>query len=493
MTFEDYYKQLGLAKYPFGVFTSEGERDVFDDIYLPPQNHSVILEGLKNTTAIIIGERGTGKTALSIDLDGRLASGKNLLVRIEEFSDLKVGYEPNDAYRFLTERIVAAFFLNYAERPSALWELSKEDRVDLSMFLHEYLGASTKNLLLDKLKKIQNGPIKRLFIGGYNMVRVVLNYGLKAATMAVSDALTKHFSSLPPIETGNSEYLPRVEAEVDTSFEQGQRQYYYLEKFCRLAKKAGFEKIYIFIDKLDEDPRFQNDAEEVADFLRPIASDNKILTSDLFHSVLFAWSTPFNYIRESVRTQKLSFTSLTWDRPDLEKVLAKRVAKYTADGVAQDLDLLEQASSTAKTLIFEMCNRNPRDLWHLMDKAFQEQFKLDPSQKITDTAIAAAVQRFVSEFNYYEYYPRKSNARANTMDVYKYIKHLQKLDDTRFTKDKLNTLAGTGGSTNNYVVAMENMGLIRNTKEKAQGGAVMYEIADPKVRFAMQNGLQIAN
>ena len=107
MTFEEYYKHLGLEKYPFGVFTSEGEKDVFDDIYLPPQNHSVILEGLTNTSAFVIGERGTGKTAMSMDLGEKLSSNKNLLLRIEEFSDLKIGYEHNDAYRFLTDRIVA--------------------------------------------------------------------------------------------------------------------------------------------------------------------------------------------------------------------------------------------------------------------------------------------------------------------------------------------------------------------------------------------------
>lgn len=491
MTFEEYYKQLGLAKYPFGVFMSEGEGEVFDDIYLPPQNHSVILEGLKNTSAIVIGERGTGKTALSIDLGGRLASEKRLLVRIEEFSDLKLNYEPNDAYRFLTERLVTAFFLSYAERQSSLWSLSKDDRIDLSMFLHEYLGASTKELLLAKLKKIQNGPVKRFFIGTYNTCRVAMNYGLKAATMAVSDALTKHFSSLPPVDTGDTEYFKRLDVEVDTAFDRGQREYYYLDKFCALAIKAGFEKVYLFIDKLDEDPRFKNDAEDVAEFLRPLASDNKILTSDRFHTVLFAWSTPFNYIRESVRTQKLSFTSLTWDRTSLEKVLSKRVATYSGDSPAPDL--LEIASTSSKDLVFEMCNRNPRDLWHIMDKSFQEQFKLDPTARIGDEAISSAIRRFVKEFNYYEYYPRKSNARANTMDVYRYIAHLQKLDEARFTKDRLSTLAGTGGSTNNYVVAMENMGLIRNTGEKAQGGAVLYEISDPKVRFAMENGIQIGD
>ncbi|MBN4969534.1 hypothetical protein JY439_03530 [Stenotrophomonas maltophilia] len=491
MTFEDYYKRLGFVKYPFGVFTSEGELDFFDGIYLPPDNHSVILEGLKNTSAIVVGERGTGKTALSIDLGDRLASDKNLLVRVEEFSDLKINYEPNDAYRFITERIVASFFLSYAKRQSSLWSLSKEDRLDLSMFLHEYLGASTKALLLEKLKRIQNGPFKRFLIGAYNSVRVVLNYGLKAATMAVSDALTKHFSSLPPIETGSAEYFGRITAEVDTSFEQGQRQYFYLEKICALAVRAGFEKIYVFVDKIDEDPRFQNDAEDIADFLRPLASDNKILTSNRFHTVLFAWSTPFNYIREGVRTQKLSFTSLTWDRSSLEKVLERRLAKFS-DG-AVGLELLDEASIESKNLVFDMCNRNPRDLWHIMDKSFQEQYKIDPSEKIGDTAILSAVRRFVMEFNYYEYYPRKSNARSNSMDVYKYIKHLQKLDGARFTKDRLSTLAGTGGSTNNYVVAMENMGLIRNTGDKAQGGAVVYEISDPKVKYAMESGIQIGD
>ncbi|WDK35503.1 hypothetical protein JH300_20030 [Xanthomonas campestris pv. campestris] len=491
MTFDEYYKTLGLVKYPFGVFTSEGEREVFDDIYLPPNNHSVILEGIKSTSAIIVGERGTGKTALSIDLGDRLASDKHLLVRVEEFSDLKLGYDSNDVYRFLTERIVAGFFLSYANRQSSLWKLSKEDRLDLSMFLHNYLGASTKDLLLSKLKRIQNGVIKRSLVGVYNTGRVILNYGLKAATMAFSDALTKHFSSLPPIETGNSEYFGRLDLEVDTSFDQTQRQYYYLDKICTLATKAGFDKIYILIDKIDEDPRFQNDAEDVADYLRPLASDNKILTSDRFHTVLFAWSTPFNYIRESVRTQKLSFTSLTWDRPSLEKVLTKRITKFSEGSIG--LDLLDGTSVESKELVFEMCNKNPRDLWHIMDRSVQEQFKLDPSSKISDQAVSAAIRRFVLEFNYYEYYPRKSNARANTMDVYKYIKHLQKLDGTRFTKDRLSTQAGTGGSTNNYVIAMENMGIIKNTGEKAQGGAVVYEISDPKVRYAMENGIQISD
>jgi hypothetical protein len=75
------------------------------------------------------------------------------------------------------------------------------------------------------------------------------------------------------------------------------------------------------------------------------------------------------------------------------------------------------------------------------------------------------------------------------MDVYSYIAHLQKLDETSFTKNKLDMMAGTGGSTNNYVVGMENIGLIKKVDQKS--GNSIYSIADPKVIYAMKNGITI--
>ncbi|WP_047279401.1 P-loop ATPase, Sll1717 family [Pseudomonas lundensis] len=492
MTFEQYYQSLGLAKYPFSVYTSEAESDFFNAIYLKPQNHSIILEGLKNTSSIIIGERGTGKTALSIDFAEILSTPKNLIVRIEEFSSLELEYDQNKLYKFFLERLVSEFFNYHADKPSSLWKYSKEDRIDLSMFLHEYLGASTRELLKDKVSKIQNGLIKRVSLGAYNSLRSILNYGLKATTKVISDTITQHFSSLPPFEGTSAEYFQRLNIEIDTSFEANQQQYFYLERFCRLIRKSGFSKIYIFIDKIDEDPRFHNDAEDISAFMSPIASDNKLLTSSLFHTVLFVWSTPFNYIKDRVRTQKLCLTSLSWDRNELEKVLDKRLLSYSSPGVDTPINIFDNCSIDRVDLIFNMCNRNPRDLWHILNKSFEEQFKINPNSSPTDQAIDAAIRRFVVEFNYYEYYPRKSNAKANSMDIYRYIKHLQKLDNPKFTKDKLNVVAGTGSSTSNYVVSMENMGLIKRTSEKAQGGAVIYEIADPKVCFAMLNNIEVA-
>lgn len=76
MSFESYYKGLGFSKYPFGVFTSEGEKKDLSDLFLKPENYSIITEGLQNTSAIITGERGGGKTALSLNLQAELESKK---------------------------------------------------------------------------------------------------------------------------------------------------------------------------------------------------------------------------------------------------------------------------------------------------------------------------------------------------------------------------------------------------------------------------------
>ncbi|MEW5931005.1 MAG: hypothetical protein AB1941_26375 [Gemmatimonadota bacterium] len=451
------------------------------------------MEGLRNTSAIVVGERGTGKTALSLDVSKELASEEALLVRIEEFSALGRDFAAEDLYHFLTQRIAAEYFLKAADHPGWLWRLNKDERVDLSLFLHRFLGASSTRQLREKIYKIQNKPLKRWAINTYNFTRVVLNYGLKAATKVASDALTKHFSSLPTIDSGDTEYFQRIEAEVDDSFTVEQRKYYYLERICTLALKSGISKIYVTIDKLDEDPRFENDAEDIGEFLVKIASDNKILTAGFFHLLLFSWSTPFNLIKSNVRTQKITFQTLDWEIDDLRRVAGKRLASYSERKLTSIKDIFQDGCDAEIEQVLQMCNRNPRDLWHILDQCLKAQYKIDSKQKIGAEAIRGGIEAFVQGFNYYEYYPRKSNARRNSMDVYAYIKHLLKLDGERFTKDKLNTLAGTGSSTSNYVVAMENMGLIRRISEKAQGGAVVYEIRDPKVCYAMRHGMTIGD
>lgn len=493
MEFENYYKSLGLISYPFSIYTAESEEDKAESIYKKPSNYSVIDEAIRGSSIIITGERGSGKTALNLDIGRRKKSNDILLVRLEEFSKLEESFDHDQLYRFMTELIAGEFFKVMSFRPNSLWKYDKDDRVHLSMYLHEYVSASTKHQLREQIKKIQHGLLKRTSIGAYNSIRVVLNYGLKAITKAVSDALTKHFSALPEFDAGDAEYFKRLEAEVDESFTPADRSYHNLEKLCDLILKSKINEIIVLIDKIDEDPRFKNDAERIAGFIEGIASNHKVILNNKFKVVLFVWSTPFNTIKSNIRTQKIVLQPLSWTQSSLKDVAGKRLSAFS-NGAVKNLDaIFDKDSLSSIDLLIKMCNENPRDLWHLLDKTLVSQFEIDSSRKITKEAVNLGIEKFVKQFNYYEYYPRKSNSRADSMDIYSYIKHLMKLDSNEFTKNKLSEMAGTGGSTNNYVVSMENMGLIKKTGGKTPQGGVIYEIRDPKVRYARGKRIELSS
>ncbi|ELV7528848.1 hypothetical protein QMU90_002733 [Edwardsiella ictaluri] len=491
LDFESYYKSMGFISYPFSVYTAESELEKAEDLYKKPSNYSVINEALDGSSVIVIGERGTGKTALNLDIMRKKQSVDRLFVSIDDFSALEEGFSSELLYEFITSQIAAAFFKKMSVKPKLFWKYSKDERLYLSLYLYRYVPASTKNQLREQIKKIQHGRLKRLGFVTYNSVRVVLNYGLKALTKAISDSLTKHFSALPEIDFGDSEYFKRLDIEVDESFTSEDKAYYFLEKLCDLVRKSGFNEIIISMDKIDEDSRFKNDAERISNFIELIASNHKVIINDRFKIILFIWSAPFNMIKSGIRTQKIVLQQLSWRESELKDVAAKRISAFS-DGQLKTLhDLFdENADDCVKNIIF-MTNDNPRDLWHILNNLFISQFEIDSSRKITMEAMSQGIEKFVKQFNYYEYYPRRASARANSMDIYSYIKHLMKLNSNEFTKSKLNEMAGTGSSTGNYVVSMENMGLIRKTVRKEQGG-VVYEIKDPKVRYAREYGIEIS-
>ncbi len=125
-----------------------------------------------------------------------------------------------------------------------------------------------------------------------------------------------------------------------------------------------------------------------------------------------------------------------------------------------------------------------------MNSVFQAQYRIDPtSTTLTKQAFEGGFDDFVRQFNFYEYYPRKANARANSMDVYAYMRHLLKLESENFTRNQLNERAGTGSSTQNYVTGMESIGLVERVGQ--EGGSATFRIRDPKVVHALKRSIEI--
>lgn len=142
-------------------------------------------------------------------------------------------------------------------------------------------------------------------------------------------------------------------------------------------------------------------------------------------------------------------------------------------------------------LIFSLSNSNPRDLWHIFSSLLRTQYNKDStSSTIEKTSISYGLNTFIKNFNYYEYYPKKVNARANSMDIYSYIDLLLKLDTDNFTARQLKDKTQINYNTAQiHISNMEKIGLI--SLINPDSGSAQYTIKDPKISYAREKGIKI--
>lgn len=444
----------------------------------------------------LVGERGTGKTAAIYDLI-RTAESSNVVVMIDDFSKVPVEYKPEDLYYLIISRTADNIFKRIFDKKQFLSNLNTPQRLLLSYVYKEFTTATTKAELSRQLEQIQVSRTRRFFYKLYALIRHPLNYGTTVVVNVAGEGVARALGNLAPdiSEAKVKEYFPDIPFRSDETFNSLDASLRLLERLAELIRELGFGRTIIVLDKLDEDQRLEGDADQIASFLRGVVTATNLHMSGNVQLIASIWTVPFTMLKrqDNVRTQKMNVENLVWDRADLERALNKRMYVFSEKRVEDYCSLAESdVSQQLWEEVFELSNKNPRDLWHLMDQVIRRQFQLDPTATtITANAIQEGMKTFVSTFNYFEYYPRRANARANSMDVYAYIRHLLRLAGPEFTRNQLSERSGVSGSAvNNYVSAMENMGLISSKGQT--GGNVNYMIRDPKIRFALQHQLDVS-
>ena len=491
ISFGDFCKGLGFSQYPFQVYTSELEQQEGSELFVDISIYSPIVEGfLRGGTMLLAGDRGTGKTAILYDFL-RKSNKRTLIVNISDYSPLPTEYNSHQLYKFIISRLSDALFSKMSEDKKTGKALTRDDKISLSYYLAHFTHPSTTAQLKRQIEKLQVGLFPRLLNLIYRVSRHSLNLGANATANFFGDLISKSVGMHSPDQKW-TEYFPDRKIAVDTSFAEEDASYRVLMSLVDLAKKVGYERVTIIFDKIDEDPRLNNAGEEIADFIRPLVTDNKLLIDNRLQNIVALWVIPFNLLRNSVRTQKIYCPIISWKDGDLFAALDRRLQHFSNQRIGKFTDLLSpDVDQLLCQEMISLSNRNPRDLWHLMHQIFLAQHAYDEaSLKLTRQAFQDGFNTFVKDFNFYEYYPQKSNARANSMDVYAYIKHLLKLNSVTFTKNQLNNSAGTGSSTQNYVTAMESMGLIERLAANVSG-ATEYKIRDPKVIYALNNQIEL--
>ena len=493
ITFENFYQSMGLKHYPFWDRTAEKEDT--KKLFVKPPNYSQLVDAVsKNHTAIVSGNRGSGKTIALADLKSSISSDR-LTCSVDNFENVSLENNLLDFYSLILENLTRSVLIYLSSRKKLLKKATKDDKILLSFLIKKYGKNITDNQLYKQLADIQLSHLQRVINKLTTPITALLNYGTTAATNFGNELLTKQFGAyLPDISSSTIKNIfPDIQFAVEDQFTSVNISYSMMDAVLSMIKRVTNQVPIVFIDKLDEDIRLENDAEMVACFIKDLICDGKLLLNSNLQLLISVWKIPFLSLGTVFRASKHTVFSIEWNDAQLKLVLNNRLAVYSDNEVCDYKTLFaDDVTEDDFTMLYKLSNSNPRDLWSVYDSIFNAQFALDGKSKvITHDAVVAGLRDFVSKFQFYEYYPRKKNAQQNSNDVYSYIGYLLKLKDKEFTNQELRNMASTGGSTTNYITGMMNIGLVRKTDRKKPGGAVIYQINDPKVAYAISMGIEI--
>ena len=276
--------------------------------------------------------------------------------------------QPKDFHVFLIKNIAEELFIKLTTDKKRIVRANEEQKLLLSYLLDRYVSNISKAKLRSDIEKIQVSKTKRAGNWVYNKFRGLLNWGATATTTIVSDLVSKHFSNLPPIDEGKvKNFFPEINIGAKTDFIDQKESFVFFDRLLSLIHSLGYVRLTVILDKLDEDDRFNNDAQKISDFIEPILKDSKLLLHDNLQLVISVWSVPYRFLKDKFRTQKHDTHNIEWTEEKFVQVLNSRLEAYSGGKVVNVTDMLTQNENTLLDKVVPLANNNPRDLWNIMD------------------------------------------------------------------------------------------------------------------------------
>lgn len=492
--FDEYIKEMGFEKYPFRDRTAEQEDT--GKLFIKPEQYPLLLDSYDdNHTCIINGDRGTGKTIIVDDLLRRRENG-TLIANISNYERVSLNNNLLDFYNLIIQEITRNLLVYINHNPKIIKKMTHEEKILVSFLIMKYGEFITDSQLKKQIESIQLSKFRRFLNVIAKPLINIINYGGTAITNFGNQFLTNIFGPYFPNVSSDEiiKIFPDIKFDIEDDFKHIQVSYTMLNTILEYIHQITGNKIIVFMDKFDEDSRIENDADITAKFLKELLSDNALLLNDNLQMIISVWKIAFKGLSTNFRKSKHYVYNISWSVEYLKNVLNHRLQVFSNNKVNKWEDMFENNFSEFNNIL-DLANGNPRDLWDLMDNIVRAQYELDNSiTKISNDAVVLGMKGFVSNFNFYEYYPKRKNARKNTNDIYSYIAILLFLKKTdEFTNEELREAATAGGSITNYITSMQTIGLVEKTDRKRPGGAVIYKIIDPKVRYAIYNEIEISH
>lgn len=285
INFEQFVKNLGFKSYPFNSYTAENEKDKQSELFIATNLYSPFFQAFDaGQTMILCGDRGTGKTSIIYDFIRR-SDAQTLIVSIDDFSQLKLNYSATDFYRFVISAIVNQFFNKIANSSVPSRRLTEEERIILTYFYKYFADDSTKGLTKRKAAQIQISPLQKAINGAYKLVRHPLNFFTNLGVSLITDVVAKSLGSAN-LDVHVREYFPELLIGIESDMPQDEATLGALRQLCKIIQKCSVARIVLLLDKIDEDQRLGNAAEDIADFIRPIVTNNTFLLDESFQVII---------------------------------------------------------------------------------------------------------------------------------------------------------------------------------------------------------------
>jgi hypothetical protein len=346
-----FYKQLGFESHPF-LKTNADEEESLQTYFVPPPYFDAIIgDPASPNSSVVLAPRGAGKTAQRRMVEAASKQSRYLAVTYDRF-EFSAGQKIDDIslqyhLRNLITRILISFLSYLSEYPDVSKSLSKEEKKQLSVFIHTYLGELTGDGIQELLNELKSLPdkFKKFWSKHVGFMESVINFLLKAYDLEKID-------------------LPDVKQEEKRL---GETYKFQLESLLKLVKKIGFKSIYVLLDRPDETEKTGNDPKSTYQLIQPIMRDLELLGLSGYGFKFFLWDQIEPFFRADARPDRVPQYELKWNRNSLKEVLSKRLLAFSNGKIPAFDALLEEPCSIDDQLCL-MANGSPRNLIRLCER-----------------------------------------------------------------------------------------------------------------------------
>lgn len=379
-----------FTEHPFTKVAAEKE-ELLSRYFVEPRYFSEALGNAKHPKSyVILGPRGGGKSAIrsmiehygnSLEYVDDLG-GKVLCITYDDFSALNLRQlntiSLSDHINEIIKRGVPQLAASLVEQDIIGENLPEEYRGILRWYIDEYMSDLSK-LELDSILQMLKGrseKIKEIFTGAvglYNIIISALNLEKIEPSNPVDNTSVKKRDVISSIHV--------------------------MEFFTRLVTIAGYEAVYVLVDKIDETDTTGGDSSKAAKLVSTMLTNIKLLEIDQCAFKFFLWDNIKGHFGQELRTDRITMKMTEWTGSDLEKMLERRVKAYS-NSQTSILDVFNpEIRKRIIKILIALSYKSPRDVNRLMEAIFAEAAPdaTDDSYLINWDAVILGINRFSIE------------------------------------------------------------------------------------------------